>query len=199
MAHKDLFKQLKKLDCLQTAKRAKCKFLQDTQSYIITLLNSDFEVNLSDEQILTLNQDSSPTPANFLEQLCILAYLVNARDIPLSEKLVGPQSLKTGQFFFRGLHSLDTPKLEQSFGENPEDLYHISDRLNARQCDFGNASIRLLILPRIPVTIVIWKGDEEFEPRASILFDSTADRQLPLDALGAAAKLTVDALVKAAQ
>ena len=49
----------------------------------------------------------------------------------------------------------------------------------------------------MPLTIVIWKRDEEFDARASILFDQTAAAQLPLDALLAAVNLTVDALVGA--
>jgi hypothetical protein len=53
------------------------------------------------------------------------------------------------------------------------------------------------VFPRVPLTIVIWRRDEEFAARASILFDQTAAAQLPLDALLAAVNLTVDALVNA--
>jgi hypothetical protein len=42
---------------------------------------------------------------------------------------------------------------------------------------------------------VIWQKDEEFDARASILFDQTAASHLPLDALLVAVNLTVDALV----
>ena len=52
------------------------------------------------------------------------------------------------------------------------------------------------MLPQLPLTIVIWGRDEEFEARASILFDQTAASQLPLDALLAAVNLTVGALIK---
>ncbi|RLA86758.1 MAG: hypothetical protein DRG40_02095, partial [Deltaproteobacteria bacterium] len=34
-----------------------------------------------------------------------------------------------------------------------------------------------------PICLVLWKGDEEFEATISVLFDATADRHLPLDAL----------------
>ena len=70
--------------------------------------------------------------------------------------------------------------------------------LAAKKVEYGDASLELLILPRLPITIVIWGGDEEFEPRASILFDQTAADQMALDALGAAAQLTVSALTEAA-
>lgn len=197
MAHEDLWQQLDKLDRQQTAQKAQCQYLTDPPRYVITLLNTEYVVNLSDRQIFSTQISPEPTDAEFLEQLCILAYLINAQDLPPANKFVGPEQLPSGQFFFRGLHSLPTQKLEEAFGESPELLYEVSKKLNAKQCEFGDASIELYALPRIPLTIIIWRGDDEFEARASILFDQTAGNHLPLDALGALANLTVKALVKA--
>ena len=198
MAHEGLWEQLDKLDGTKTAQRAKCQYLARAERYIVTLLNAEYVVNLSDRNIFSARSGSAQEPAEFLEQLCILAYLINAQDLPLADKLVGPETLQSGQFFFRGLHSLPTKKLEQAFGNRPEVLHHISAQFDAERCEFGDASIRLYILPRLPMTIVIWRRCEEFDARASILFDQTAASQLPLDALLAAANLTVEALAKTA-
>jgi hypothetical protein len=129
--------------------------------------------------------------AAFLEQLCILAYLINAADLHVTGRLVGADKLDSGQFFFRGPHELPTAKLEAAFGDEPGLLYDAVDRLAAERCEYGDASISLRVLPRLPIVFVIWARDEEFEARASILFDETADKQLPLDALGAAVQLAV--------
>lgn len=198
MAHEGLWEQLDKLDGIETAQRAKCQYLSNPERYIVTLLNAEYVVNLSDRSIVSTRSDSPEGPAEFLEQLCILAYLINAQDIPLADKLAGPETLQSGQFFFRGLHSLPTKKLEQAFGRRPEVLHHISAQFDAKRYEFGDASIRLYVLPRVPLTIVIWRQCEEFDARASILFDQTAASQLPLDALLAAANLTVEALARAA-
>ena len=198
MAHEGLWEQLNKLDGQETAKRAKCQYHSNPQRYVITLLNAEYVVNLSDKQIFSIQQGSPPAPAEFLEQLCLLAYLINAQDLPLADRLVGPENLPSGQFFFRGLHSLPTERLEETFGKSPERLYEVSEQFDAKRCEFGDASIELYVLPRIPLTIVIWRRNEEFDARASILFDQTAGTHLPLDALGTVVNLTVDALVKAA-
>jgi hypothetical protein len=108
------------------------------------------------------------------------------------------QALPGGQFFFRGPHKLNTDKLEATFGQNPEQLYGLIDRFGAKKYKFGDAAIELYILPRVTLTIVIWRGDDEFPARASILFDQTAASQLPLDALWAAANLTIKKLIEAA-
>jgi hypothetical protein len=196
MAHEGLWEQLEKLDGTATAQRAKCQYLSSPASYIITLLNTEYVVNLSDRTILFRQSGFKQEDAQFLEQLCILAYLINAKNLPLAQKLVAGNTLPGGQFFFKGQHGLPTKKLEEAFGDNPKLIYKASAQLDAKRCEFGDASISLYMLPRLPLTMVIWGRDEEFDARASILFDQTAASQLPLDALLAAVNLTIGVLLK---
>jgi len=198
MAHEGLWEQLLGLEGQETALRAKCRYLSNPERYVIKMLNIEYEVNLLERQISSIQTDSSSIPAEFLEQLCILAYLINTQDLPLADKLVKEEALPGGQFFFRGLHSLPTGELEKAFGDCPETLYQITERFDAERREFGDSSIELYVLPRVPLTVVIWAKNEEFPARASILFDKTAASQLPLDALGTAVNLAVKALVKAA-
>ena len=199
MAHEGLWEQLVGLDRQKTAERAQCQYLSDPERYVITMLNAEYVVRLSDKQIFYAQTSSPPKQAGFIEQLCLLTYLINAQDLPLANKLVKPEALPSGQFFFRGLHSLPTEKLQRAFGECPERLYWATKQFDAKQCEFGDASIELYVLPRIPLTIVIWRRCDEFPARASILFDQTAAAHLPLDALLAAVNLAVDAVRKASE
>lgn len=199
MAHEGLWEQLEKLNGQEAAKRAKCKYLSDPERYVVRMLNAEYTVNPSEREIYAVKGDSQPALAEFLEQLCLLAYLINARDLPLAERLVSAEALPGGQFFFRGPHSLPTGKLTTAFGDNPELLYRVTQQFDAKRCEFGDASVELYVLPRILLTVVIWRGDEEFDARASILFDRTAASHLPLDALLAAVNLMVKALVEAAE
>ena len=197
MSNEGLWEQLEKLDCAETAQRAKCEYLGDKERYIIQFLNVEYIVDLTGRKIYSCHEDSPVRPAAFLEELCLLAYLIHAKNIPLANKLVRPEALPGGQFFFRGIHKLPTEKLEKAFGARPQGLLDVSDQFEAQKCEFGDASILLYILPRLPLTIVIWRGCEEFEARASILFDQTAASQMPLDALLTSVNLVVDGLIKA--
>jgi len=210
MAHEGLWQQLAELDGYKTAVRAQCQYLTEPERYFVKLLNTEYVVDLADKQIFSVGcaphtkkemvgtaHPTTSEPAGFLQQLCVLAYLINAQDLPLANKLVQAEVLPGGQFFFRGIHSLPAEKLEKAFGEHPEALHQIAKQLGAKVREFGDASIEFTVLPRIPLTVVVWKGDEQFSARASILFDQTAAAQLPLDALLAAVNLTVEALVNA--
>jgi hypothetical protein len=195
MTNEGLWQQVLALDGQGTAQRAGCRYIAEPAGYVITLLNNEYEVRLSDKRVVSTPQGSKPV--EFLEELCILAYLINARDLPLAGKLVKAQDLPSGQFFFRGLHSLPTEKIEKAFGRRPEALLEIAEQFDAEKCEFGDASIRLDVLPRVPITIIIWRQCEQFGARASILFDRTAAVHMPLDALWAAANLAIKAVIKA--
>ena len=56
---------------------------------------------------------------------------------------------------------------------------------------YGDASLRLYPLPRIPVVFSLWLEDEEFPARADLFFDSTCDLQLPTDIIWSIAMLCV--------
>ena len=49
--------------------------------------------------------------------------------------------------------------------------------------DYGDVSVRFPALPRVPVVMVLWGGDEEFSPRLSVVFDASIDQHLPLDVI----------------
>ncbi|MCX5634550.1 MAG: DUF3786 domain-containing protein [Planctomycetota bacterium] len=193
MAHEGFWSQLVALDGAKIAQNAKCQYDSSRNRYILTMLNAEYAVNVASKEVIAVK---SSAPAQFLEQLVILVYLINAKDLPQAGELVKAETFPSGEFFFKGIHSLPTAKLEKAFGENPQLLYQAAHSLVTKKCEFGDASIELYLLPTVSMTIVLWKGDDEFPARASILFDKTAGSQMPLDALQAVVKLAVDALVK---
>jgi hypothetical protein len=197
MTHEELWNQLARLDPYETAQRALCNYTSQSQCYTLTLLNCPFIVNMKDKTAYRLEGNTASEPARFLELLCILTYLIHAKKMPLANKLVGPKAFPYGEFFFRGPHQLPNDRMAAIFGQKPEQLCEIAARFNAQRCEFGDASIQLYVLPRLPLTVVIWRQDQEFSARGSILFDQTASDQLPLDALGAAVNLMAEAVIKA--
>lgn len=196
MAHEGLWEQLLKLDAKSTQKRADCHYICEKNQYLVKMLNKKYVIDLEKRGIFPDNPDSKQQPPNFLQQLCLLAYLINSQNLPLAGVLVRGEELPSGQFFFRGLHSLPTEKLKSVFGNCPQRLYEALSHFDAEKRSFGDASVELRVFARIPLTIVIWRGDDEFDARASILFDRTASSHLPLDALLTAVKLAVDDVVE---
>lgn len=187
-----LWEQLKVLETERTARRAGCRWQGEAQAgcYVIGMLNREYRVELDEGRIFAVG--GAEQEAGFPEQLCILAYLVGAKDVPLTGKLVRAGSLPGGDFFFRGIHALPADRLANAFGDEPAKLYGAAERLGGVKRDYGDAGVAVALLPRIPLTIVIWGKDDEFEARSSILFDSSAGEHMGLDALGGLVNLAVE-------
>lgn len=199
MAHEGLWQQLAPLDGAATARRAGCHYDAPTAAYIVPLLGTEYAVDPSRQRIEPLDAGGPGRSSAYLRDLCLLAYLIHAREVEAAHELVRPEDLPSGQFFFRGPHRVPTHKLEAAFGASPRRLAAAAPGLGARALDMGDGAIEITVLPRVPVTVIVWGGDEEFSPRASVLVDRTAGDHLPLDALHVALDLVVHAVLAAGE
>ncbi|MFC1957153.1 DUF3786 domain-containing protein [Chloroflexota bacterium] len=65
-----------------------------------------------------------------------------------------------------------------------------------QKADLGDASVAISAFPRVPVTLVLWQGDSEFPPSASIMFDATVTDYLPTEDIIVACEAIVWTLVR---
>jgi hypothetical protein len=124
-------------------------------------------------------------------RLSILFYLSGARDIPLSQKLIRPDDIPGGDIFSRGTHVLPLPSILDSYEHRLRAFIDKGLLLGGIEAPYGDASVTLFPFPRIPVTLIIWTGDEEFPAKASFLFDSTCSFQASTDILWSTAMMSV--------
>ncbi len=195
--HEGLWARLDDMQPNAVAQRGLCQYDSERGCYCLELINCQYTVDPGERSIYSVNDQEENVPAGFLEQLSILAYLINVSEKPVAGRQVSADKLPGGQFFFRGPHVLPAAKLERAFGLSPELLVAEGQKLGGKELDHGDGAIELFILPKVPVYFIVWAGDDEFPAKASILFDATAADQIPLDALGAAVGLAVNALTEA--
>jgi hypothetical protein len=127
----------------------------------------------------------------YFSRLSILCYLISAKDILMSGKLLQPANLKGGHIFFKGTHILPLDKLASKFGNDPGGFLKRGRDLGGKELNYGDAAVQLFPFPRIPVVIILWREDEEFPPRVDLLFDSTCESHLALDILWSVAMMSL--------
>ncbi len=127
--------------------------------------------------------------------LVLLTALAKAMDLPPAGHMVSFLELPGGSTFFTGPHALPTAPLEKRFGSVPADLTRRIGELGGQALDQADASGRLAGLPRVPLYVLLWAGDEEFPAKAALATDQRAHYHLPLDGLWALANLFVGRLL----
>jgi hypothetical protein len=129
----------------------------------------------------------------FLELLC-LVYLLNVRPGPLADNMVSAQELK-GAHFFQGPHQLKVSPLLVRFRNDFDGFKKAAENLGGKALQLADAAYELFAFPKVPLYYLFWEGDEEFEPRLSILFDLSIERHLAPDAIWGLVNLVSDMLL----
>ena len=154
------------------------------QGFLLPFLNQTFQILPKTRSIVPL-YSHAPKIKSFELDLIILTYLLRVQAMEMSEKMVNEKQIPGGEAFFRGPHSLNTRPMEEVFGEDREAFLSAGRSLNGKVRDLGDAAIYLPVLPRIPVTLILWEKDDEFPAKVTVNFDSTISSHLPLDIIWA--------------
>jgi hypothetical protein len=132
------------------------------------------------------------------EQILILHYLLNASGEPLAGRSIDFRQVPEGGFYWSAFVSRAQKPLLATFGHDLPLYAKVVATLGGEPVPLGDAAARFLALPRVPVTHVLWGGDEEFPPEATILFDETIPGYLPTEDIAALAGASVYRLMGAA-
>jgi len=174
-------------------RNASVAFDRESGCCLVRSFGMDFVVSLPDRRIT-----SQSTGSDMLLQrlggffrLSTPWYLVKARGIPCTGRLVRLQQVKGGDIFSRGSHVLPLEKLALRYGRDRTEFLEKGKMLGGEEVKLADAAVRLHPFPRIPVVVTLWLEDSEFPARADILLDSTCELQLPTDILWSIAMMSL--------
>lgn len=167
-----LWEALRQADPREITRRTLVEYDLEESVYVVPFLNTAVLCYPETEEIEVLGRlvDFSK---DFQLTLVILHYLLYARDKPLANKWVGEKDLPGGGLFFTAAHTLPMEPLTRAFDGRPGLLDASARSIGGEKVNMGGLSYRFRILPRIPILIILWMRDEEFEPSSHVLFDET--------------------------
>ena len=128
-----------------------------------------------------------------------LHYLNNADGRLPSGRLRHFREFKDGHFYEPAFNRRTRDILVSMFGNDPGLMAKAGTKLNGKPIQTGDAAVELSYFPCMPITCILWKGDEEFPPEASVLFDETADLFFSAEDMAVAGQMAVLELLKAAR
>lgn len=142
----------------------------EPNSIQIKFLNRMVNISWPD---LIFSQDSDKE-MKIKEKILILHYLNNAKKEDLTGELIAYQEIPSARFYLSSFNARSRDPFIAAFGENPDKLPVVAQELFAAQmASMGDVSVTIQAFPKVPITLIIWRGDEEFPPNGTILFDSS--------------------------
>jgi len=139
------------------------------QEIAIEYLNQSYRVTMPNIEILLTD---SQEEVSIRDKVLILHYLLSAKGTPIANKLIAFKELPGGDSYSRTFSKRAIEPFVEHFGERPYLLIDIAGELGGHRVAYGDVAVAVDAFSRVPITIVLWQGDEEYPPQGDILFDA---------------------------
>ncbi|UCC16440.1 MAG: DUF3786 domain-containing protein [Dehalococcoidales bacterium] len=146
------------------------KFIDKDGTKIIRIRYLDEEYSIA-LPVMDVSKENEKDEVPFREKILLLHYLAQAKGTPPSGKYITFRELPEGPVYFRTFSKRTIQPLVEHFGKEPDRLVEIGKDFGGVTSDLGDTSIVIPAFSRVPVTIVLWKSDDEFPPEGSVIFD----------------------------
>lgn len=127
--------------------------------------------------------DSQPCSA--FDAAMLLYYLRSADGTPMADCWISFRELPGGTFYVLAYQRYSGDRLAHAFGSDPAAFDVACRSLSGWPLPaISPHAFAFQPLPRIRLAAVLWPGDEEFAPKAHIVFDAAASHYMTTDGLG---------------
>lgn len=131
----------------------------------------------------------------------VLSYYVleGGASVPLSGKWLAFRDFKDSAFFMPAFREAVEQRLAREFQGKLNILRSCAEALGGRDYpELGTGDLCHLIpaLPRVPLLLVFYEGDEEFPAGALVLYDARSTAYLNLECLGVLGAVLADRLLE---
>lgn len=151
------------------------------QTFRVPFLNRLFHVAYPEFEFTDVHAPEAEIPLQ--EQVLILHYMTALKTVQPSGRWIAYREIPGASFYFSAFVKRAIDPLKKVFGKNTAPFSAAAVKLEGKPLDIGDAAFEFQVFPKVPLQMIIYAGDAEFEPEANILFDDTAGEFLsPEDA-----------------
>ncbi|WP_027365717.1 DUF3786 domain-containing protein [Desulfotruncus alcoholivorax] len=154
-------------------------FSKDRNHLIIDYYNHKHYVSVLNGEVVTENGDQ----VSLNDATLILQYMIQCSGLPPRGRWISFLELPEGMHHYVPFLNDACNPISREFGNQPEKLLERSKLLGGMPAALGDCSVIIPAFQKLPLAVVMWEGDDEFPPKATILFDAIAPHQLTTAAL----------------
>ncbi len=106
-------------------------------------------------------------------RILTLHYLINARGTGETGTQITYKQIEGGLAYYPVFQKRTVGPLSKVFGEDFGSFVRCGETMGGKPASFGDYSLQFQAFPRVSITYVIWKGDDEFPVEGNVMFDSS--------------------------
>lgn len=160
----------------------------DEQSIVIEYLGDKYKVTHPEGEVTFLERDGE---VDLKVKVLLLHYLYAASGVPLMNRKISFKEVPGGDIYIDPFNRRTVIPFVNMFGEKAEDFKKVAEMMNGTPDTMGDVSYSIPVFPKVPVTYVLWEGDDEFPASGTVLFDASATSYLPTEDFAVIAQFAV--------
>jgi Domain of unknown function (DUF3786) len=160
---------------------------------VIDYLNQPHHIIFPNAKI---SAENTGIEAPLRDKILILHYFTGAKGTTATGKLIAYKQLPGGISYFPAFSQRAIGPLVKNFDKSPILLAKAAAKLGGREVDYGDVSVAINAFDRVPITLVLWKGDEEVAPNGNVLFDANVSDYLSTEDVTVLCETIIWKLVK---
>ena len=157
----------------------------------VRCVGRDYVVSHPDGVVL----DADGAPVEVSVAILLLLYLLESTGREMAGRWVSFEQLPGGAGYSSSFRGRVIGPALRTFGPNPEALAEAAATLDGEPLEMGDVAVLLPALPRVPIAYVVWRGDDEFAPSASVVFDASVEGYLDAEVVTVLGELATRRLV----
>jgi hypothetical protein len=158
----------------------------------------DISVKIKYPQLIAYNNDDGSC-LNTAYQALVCYYMstsVFSDGFPIAGRWVSFAELPDGRFYNQAFQGYTGNKLASSIESDIIRFSKVAIQLYGSPLEVGDSSYKFSALPKVPLAVVYWGGDEDFPPSCKILFDASVSWYLPTDACAILGSMLTQKILK---
>lgn len=195
LAYSKACQEFRRWDYADMATSSGSSFDDLSHTISVHYVNENYKISFPSGDVTYADRDEV---VPIMVKIVLLHYLVRAGGQPIRNSWISFKDISDGgMLYFQPFTNRVTNYLLGIFANKPQTLVKAGILLGGTRADCcGDYGVRIHVLPHLPIIYAVWAGDEEFPPRATVLFDATAPFYLPTEDLVVAAAFCAQQLAK---
>lgn len=155
------------LDPQEAAQRCGAAF--DGSAFCVRLLGTEYRLAWP-AYAITSERENAPVCGSLLMQTFLLRWLCDGKRATPSERMLTFRELPWGEVYVGPFTGRCLKRAAFAFGTRLDAFRKASEALGGVKCTHGDAAYRFTLLDGYCMELIVWEGDDEFQPSSQLLF-----------------------------
>ncbi len=195
VAFRETFSMLKSMDAMEAARKSGSEISSDSRGVVISVpfLGRRIIVDVSGSTV-TFAGSGDEVPQWL--QIVTLHYLVFAKGTISDGSQITFKQIEGGLSYYPVFQKRTIRPIIRAFGPDFREFIRHGLSIGGTEEHFGDYSLKIGAFPRVNLTYVIWKGDDEFPVEGNVMFDSVISDYLSTEDIAILCSMTAFMIIR---